>query len=110
MSRAPVLAVVPEVMVSARVVLILFLVVQACDGIFTYVAVRADGIAAEGNMVLATWMMLVGPAPTLFAAKLVAAACGVLLYVRGVHRVLALLTILYTLGAIGPWIFVLQSR
>jgi len=97
-------------MVGSRVVLLLFLLAQACDGVFTYVAVRANGIAAEGNMLLATWMALVGPAPTLFAAKALAGACGVLLYARGVHRVLALLTVLYALGAIGPWIFVLHAR
>jgi hypothetical protein len=97
-------------MLGSRVVLFLFLLVQACDGVFTYTAVRAYGIAAEGNMVLATWMMLVGPFPTLFVAKAVAASGGVLLYSRGIHRTLALLTLLYVLGAIGPWIVVFQTR
>jgi hypothetical protein len=69
-------------MTASRMVLGLFLLAQACDGIFTYVAVRSDGIAAEGNMLLATWMTLVGPAPTLLGAKMLAAACGVLLYAR----------------------------
>ena len=90
----------------SRLVLLAFLLAQACDGIFTYLAVRADGIGAEGNMLLATWMTLVGPAPTLFAAKSLAAACGVLLYARGVHRILAILTILYAIGAVGPWIMI----
>ena len=94
---------------ASRIVLYLFLIAQACDGIFTYVVVRADGIAAEGNLVLATWMTLVGPAPTLVAAKTLAAACGVLLYVKGVHRVLAVLTLLYGIGAVGPWLLVLTN-
>jgi hypothetical protein len=97
-------------MIASRAVLWLFLLVQACDGLFTYSAVRAYGIAAEGNMVLATWMALVGPFPTLFVAKLVAMLGGVLLYTRGVHRTLAALTLLYVLGAIGPWILVFQTR
>ena len=97
-------------MIGSRVVLFLFLLTQACDGAFTYAAVRAYGIAAEGNMVLSTWMLLVGPFPTLFVAKLVAAGGGVLLYARGIHRTLALLTLLYVLGAIGPWIVVFQAN
>jgi hypothetical protein len=97
-------------MAGSRVVLFLFLLTQACDGAFTYAAVRAYGIAAEGNMVLATWMTLVGPFPTLFVAKFVAAGGGVLLYTRGIHRTLAILTLLYVLGAIGPWIVVFQSH
>jgi hypothetical protein len=97
-------------MVASRVVLFLFLLTQACDGAFTYIAVRAYGIAAEGNMVLATWMTLVGPFPTLLVAKTIAAGGGVLLYARGIHRTLALLTLLYLLGAIGPWIVVFQAQ
>ena len=93
-----------------RLVLALFVLSQACDGIFTYAAVRVYGVEAEGNMVLATWMTLVGPFPTLFVAKLVAVAGGVLLYSRGIHRTLALLTLLYAVGAIAPWIMVFQSR
>lgn len=94
----------------ARAVLLLFLIAQACDGIFTYAAVRSHGLAAEGNMVLVTWMALVGPFPTLFVAKLVAAAGGILLYMRGVHRTLALLTFVYAVGAVGPWILIFQGR
>jgi hypothetical protein len=88
----------------ARMVLLLFLVAQFWDGLFTWVAVDSHGIAAEGNVILASWMLLAGPAPTLLAAKLGAAAGGVLLYTRGVHGVLAGLTALYAVGAIGPWL------
>jgi hypothetical protein len=97
-------------MMGSRMVLFVFLLTQACDGVFTYAAVRAYGIGAEGNMVLATWMTLVGPFPTLFVAKMVAAGGGVLLHKRGIHRTLAVLTVLYVLGAIGPWIVVFQTR
>lgn len=90
--------------------LFLFLVAQGWDGIFTYVAVGAYGLAAEGNLILATWMGLVGPAPALLGAKLLAASCGILLYALGVHRALAGLTILYAVGAIGPWIMIFQSH
>src|SRR6476660_10233245 len=97
-------------MLVSRAVLLLFLLTQAGDGVLTYTAVRAYGIAAEGNMVLATWMALVGPFPTLLVAKMVAGGGGVLLYTRGVHRTLAALTLLYVRGAIVPWILVFQTR
>ena len=93
-------------MVLSRVMLLVFLAAQAFDGVFTYVAVHAYGPTAEGNMLIATWMSLVGPAPALFGAKVVAGACGILLYARGVHRTLALLTMFYVIGAIGPWLMV----
>jgi len=86
-----------------RLILLLFLVAQMWDGIFTWVAVDAHGLVAEGNSILAGWMALIGPAPTLLAAKLGAAAGGILLYVHGVHGALAGLTVLYAVGAIGPW-------
>jgi hypothetical protein len=88
----------------SRLVLLLFLAAQFWDGVFTWVAVDAHGLTAEGNAILATWMALAGPAPTLLAAKVGAAAGGVLLYARGVHGVLAGLTVLYAVGAIGPWL------
>ena len=90
-----------------RLVLYIFLIAQACDGLFTYVAVSAFGLAAEGNVLLVTWMALVGPAPALVGAKLLAGSCGVLLYLKGVHRTLAVLTAIYAVGAVGPWMVVL---
>lgn len=90
----------------SRVMLLLFLAAQCLDGLFTYAAVHAYGPHAEGNVLIATWIALIGPAPALFGAKTVAAACGVFLYVRGMHRTLSLLTMLYGVGAIGPWIVV----
>ncbi len=93
----------------AHLVLALFLVAQISDGIFTYTVVHAEGLVAEGNVLLATWMGLVGPAPALLGAKLLAAACGVLLYVRGGHRTLAFLTLFYAVAAVAPWLMILHS-
>lgn len=97
-------------MVVSRVMLLLFLTAQGFDGLFTYTAVHAYGLHAEGNMLIATWMALVGPAAALFGAKTVAGACGVLLYARGLHRTLSLLTIVYLIGAIGPWLMVFVNH
>jgi hypothetical protein len=93
-------------MVASRVMLLLFLAAQGFDALFTYTAVSAYGLHAEGNVLIATWMALVGPAVALCGAKTVACACGVFLYVRGMHRTLSLLTAVYGLGAIGPWMVV----
>jgi len=93
-------------MTLSRVVLLLFLGAQGLDGLFTYIAVHAYGPHAEGNVLIATWITLVGPLPALLGAKSVAAACGVLLYVRGMHRTLSLLTMIYGVGAIAPWMVV----
>jgi hypothetical protein len=97
-------------MVLSRLTLLLFLTAQGFDGLFTYVAVHAYGVHAEGNMLIATWMALVGPGAALFGAKTVAGACGLLLYARGLHRTLSLLTVLYLIGAIGPWLVVFASH
>ena len=53
--------------------LLLFLAAQCFDGLFTYAAVHAYGPHAEGNILIATWISLVGPAAALFGAKTVAA-------------------------------------
>jgi hypothetical protein len=94
---------------GSRVVLLLFLVAQMFDGLFTYVAVNAVGTHVEGNAFLAAWMNLIGPGPTLVTAKCVAALAGVFVYYRGMHNLLAGLTALYGLAAIGPWLFVYQT-
>jgi hypothetical protein len=54
-------------------------------------------------------MHFVGAGPALVAAKTLAAACGVLLYVRGFYTVLGALTGLYLLAAITPWLMVFHS-
>jgi hypothetical protein len=97
-------------MAVPRIVLLLFLSAQAFDGLFTYTAVHAYGLHAEGNVLIATWISLVGPAAALFGAKAVAAACGVLLYTRHAHRTLTALTALYAIGAIGPWMVVFAQH
>lgn len=92
-----------------RVILLLFLVAQAYDGLFTYVAVSAVGLHAEGNALLAAGMALAGPGPALVVAKLVAAGAGIFVYFRGMYRLLAGLTTLYALAAIGPWLLVYRA-
>lgn len=92
-----------------RLTFLLFLVLQAADGLITYGAARVFGAGAEGNPLLAMWMEALGIGPTLVAAKLLACAGGLLLYWRGVHGPLAALTALYTFCAVVPWLYLLAS-
>jgi hypothetical protein len=87
-----------------RLWLAIFVVLQLADGMLTYAAVDLFGPSAEGNPIVATWIVLTGAAPALFGAKLMACACGVVLYAAGVHRVLAGLSALYLFAAVGPWL------
>jgi len=91
---------------ASRVILLLFLTAQAFDGVFTYVAVTAVGTHAESNQLLVFWMALIGAGPALILAKAVAIAAGAFVYHRGLHGLLAGLTVLYAAVAIGPWIYV----
>ncbi len=87
-----------------RLWLAIFIVLQMVDGVLTYAAVDRFGAIAEGNPILATWIMFTGAAPALLGAKLLACACGGVLYATGVHRVLASLTALYLFAAVVPWL------
>jgi hypothetical protein len=96
------------IVLTPRLVFALFLIAQVCDGLFTYVAVQAFGLLAEGNVLLATWMGLIGPGPALIGAKLLAVCCGAVLYALDVRRALLALTVFYAVAAVGPWLVVLR--
>jgi Domain of unknown function (DUF5658) len=87
-----------------RLWLVFFVLLQLADGVLTYAAVERFGTAAEGNPILATWIVITGTAPALIGAKLIACACGAVLYAAGVHRVLAGLSALYFFAAVVPWL------
>jgi hypothetical protein len=87
-----------------RLWLAIFIVLQMVDGVLTYAAVDRFGASAEGNPIIATWIVITGALPALVGAKLLACACGGVLYAAGVHRVLAGLTALYLFAAVVPWL------
>ena len=87
-----------------RLWLALFVMLQMADGVLTYAAVERFGASAEGNPLLATWILMAGAAPALLGAKLMACACGGVLYAAGVHRDLAGLAALYFFAAVVPWL------
>jgi hypothetical protein len=89
--------------------LVTFIALQAVDGLLTYAAVERFGTMAEGNPILVTWIMLTGSAPALIGAKAMACLCGAVLYVAGVHHVLAGLSVLYLFAAVVPWLKIFAS-
>jgi uncharacterized membrane protein len=91
----------------ANVVVVIFLVAQACDGVLTYVGVSLYGTGMEGNPLLAWLMEAVGQGAALAAAKGMAGAFGIALHLTAVHRVLAALAAFYVAVAIVPWLAIL---
>ena len=91
----------------ADVVVVVFLLAQACDGDFTYVGVSLYGVGIEGNPLLAWLMTAIGEGPALAAAKMTASAFGIALHLTAVHRILAALSAFYVAVAILPWIAIL---
>ena len=89
------------------VVLIVFLLAQCLDGVFTYIGVATFGIDVEANPVVAGLMANLGHGPGLLSAKLVASGLGVGLHLLGVHSAIALLTGFYMMVAVAPWTLIL---
>jgi|SRR5215510_7049636 len=85
------------------VVLVVFLLAQCFDGVFTYVGVTTFGVSVEANPVLVALMAALGQGPALMAAKLLAGGLGICLHLRDVHGAIALLTLFYLAAAILPW-------
>jgi hypothetical protein len=92
-----------------RLWLLIFVLLQLADGVLTYAAVERFGASAEGNPILATWIMITGAAPALLGAKLLACGCGAVLYAAGVHRVLVGLSALYFFAAVMPWLHIFSQ-
>jgi uncharacterized membrane protein len=86
-----------------------FVVVQALDGVMSYVGLRTLGPWMEANPLVAWHVSAVGPAAALLGAKLIAVACGMVLYFMARHRTLAVLTLAYVVFAVGPWLRVLSA-
>jgi hypothetical protein len=94
-------------MLFGNIVIVLFVAAQAVDGVLTYVGVTHFGIQAEGNPLLAQYMLSFGPGATLIGAKTMAVACGCLLHRREFHRSVGLLTLGYLIASAVPWARVL---
>jgi hypothetical protein len=90
-----------------NLVIVLFLLAQAADGVFTYVGLRLHGPLIEGNPLLSWLMQVMGSGTALASAKACAAGLGIVLHLTAVHRIVAALTAVYLFAALLPWAFVL---
>lgn len=88
-------------------VLLVFLLAQCFDGVFTYVGVMSFGTAIEANPVIATLMVYLGHGVALMCAKTLAALLGIGLHIRQVHAAVALLAAFYVVVAVVPWMAIL---
>ncbi len=91
------------------IAIVVFLVCQGLDGVFTYVGLQAFGPGIEANPLISAALPYFGGAATLAGAKLLAASLGIALHLTGVHRVVALLTALYLCAALTPWTVLLLA-
>jgi Domain of unknown function (DUF5658) len=89
---------------AAQWIWITFVLVQALDGGMTFLGMHTFGTPIEANPLIAWYVSAFGPAFALFAAKLFAVACGIMLHLAERHRTLAALAFTYLVAAIGPWI------
>jgi hypothetical protein len=90
-------------------VIVLFLLAQAADGVMTYVGVTTFGVHLEANPLLASLMDAFGYGAAVTGAKIVASGLGISLHLVGVHRILAILTGVYFVAAVLPWVGLLLS-
>jgi hypothetical protein len=86
-----------------------FMVVQALDGILTYLGVHIWGTSVEANPLISSAVSFAGVGFGLASAKLIAVGLGMILHLRRVHIVVALLTAFYIAAAIIPWTLMFLS-
>lgn len=89
-----------------------FLLTQVLDGVLTYRGIEhyGLGIELEGNPLMALAMSALGVRVALILAKTLASAFGILLHTHRYHRVLAVLTAVYVVAAIAPWMILLYTN
>jgi hypothetical protein len=94
---------------DASLVFGIFLLAQVLDGLLTYAGLSLLGTQVEANVLLTTWMDLIGTPATIVGAKVLACACGYVLYYTAWHRPLAITAGLYIGVAVIPWCAVLAD-
>src|SRR5260221_9349341 len=92
------------------IAVLVFLIVQCLDGVFTYLGVRIWGPGIEANPLISSAVSAAGLGVGLASAKGVAVALGIVLHLQRVHTLVAVLTVLYFAAANVPRtaIFLLQ--
>jgi uncharacterized protein DUF5658 len=85
------------------IAVVTFMIVQALDGILTYLGVHIWGPSVEANPIISSAVSFAGVGTGVAMAKLFAVGLGMVLHLRRVHGVVALLTAFYLAVAIVPW-------
>ena len=88
--------------------LVVFVAVQCADAYLTVEGIARFGFAVEANPILAWYVAAFGTGVALVGAKTVAVACAATLWAGGRQRTLAILTALYVVAAIVPWMLALK--
>ena len=89
------------------VALLAFLLVQASDGVLTYIGVSSYGQHIEANPLIGWLMTSMGEGAALAAAKVAAGFFGIALHLSSVHKAVALLAAVYMAAAVLPWVAIL---
>ena len=89
--------------------LFVFVAVQCTDAWLTAIGIDRFGSAVEANPILAWYVTTFGAGIALVCAKVIAVGCAAALYAHAWHRTLSLLTLLYLIFAIIPWMLALHS-
>src|SRR5258706_15358152 len=84
-------------------VLLVFILTQVADGLFTYLGIKTFGAAIEANPLVAWYVAVYGAGIAVVGAKGFAVACGIALHMRAMHRTIGALTLVYVTAALWPW-------
>jgi len=90
-------------------ILLVFLLAQLLDGVFTYVGISRFGEAIEANPLLAWYIATFGAGVAVIGAKTLAVACAAMLHLYNRHRTVGVLTILYLVAAVWPWMLIIWN-
>ena len=84
-----------------------FVLAQVADGSLTYIGIKALGSGVEANPLIGWSIAATGAPLAIVGAKSFALACGMVLHLRAMHRVIAVLTAVYLAASVWPWAVVL---
>jgi len=90
-------------------VLLVFILAQVADGLFTYLGVTMFGVAIEGNPVVAWYIATFGAGVAIIAAKGFAVACAATLHLREMYRTIGILAVIYLVAAVLPWSLIITA-
>ncbi len=86
-----------------NVFIVVLVLTQCLDGVFTYVGVTNWGFDMESNHLVIFFMSVMGIGLGLAIIKLVGIGLGIFVYQRGLHNTVAFLAIVYLVFGVLPW-------